>query len=126
MTSTVPFQFKTSPAYDTSRVFYARLNSEIYKPSQLFDALNHLLWLPGYFGFNWNALFECLTDFHWIKERDIVLVHDELPKLGNSELRIYLSVLRDAVLDWESDEKHRLEVVFSESDRECVIDFLNT
>jgi hypothetical protein len=125
MITAVPFLFG-APSYDTNRVFYARLTSELYKQSQLFEALYYLLWFPGYFGFNWNALSDCLKDFSWIKERDIVLVHDGLPKLDDSDLKIYLEVLRDAVNDWGPADEHRLGIVFAESDRERVLHFLNS
>ncbi|MFR9164902.1 MAG: barstar family protein [Dysgonomonas sp.] len=31
---------------------------------------------PNYFGFNWNALLDCLRDFDWIEEKYIILIHD--------------------------------------------------
>ncbi|KWA11575.1 hypothetical protein WT37_21165 [Burkholderia territorii] len=76
-----------------------------------------MLTLPGYFGFNWNALFDCLRDFHWISERTVVIVHDELPELEPSEMKTYFEVLRDAVTDWKVGEAHSLQVVFDERDR---------
>lgn len=124
MTTTAPFLFGPR-TYDTNHVFYARLSSEIYTQSQLLEALYYVLWFPGYFGFNWNALFDCLKDFHWVKERVVVLVHDGLPKLSNDELKIYLEILRDAVIAWGATDEHQLEVVFDESDRERVIQILN-
>jgi hypothetical protein len=44
-------------------------------------------------------------------------VHSALPKLPESELRIYLEVLRDAALSWEGDGTHDLEVFFSIGER---------
>lgn len=87
----------------------------------LLDALDDRLSLPGYFGFNWNALSDCLRDFHWISERRIVLVHEDLPDLGRDDLAIYLDVLEEAVNDWGPDEDHQFEVVFPLDARSAIL-----
>jgi hypothetical protein len=90
--------------FNTSEVFYARLVPEIYKSEHLLEALYQLLWFPGYFGFNWNALHDCLTDLSWIREKRVVLEHAGLPNLPEAELKIYLEILRDSVLDWKDED----------------------
>jgi hypothetical protein len=77
----------------------------------------YLLWFPGYFGFNWNALYDCLRDLDWISEHKVMIVHESLPCIPDSDLRIYLEVLKDCILDWVNDEKHQLEVYFNEKDQ---------
>ena len=59
----------------------ARLSGIIQEPGVLFAALYEKLHLPGYFGFNWNALFDCLRDLHWVAQRRIVIAHEDLPLL---------------------------------------------
>lgn len=114
----LPFLFVTDRhSYDTGKVFYAHLPRELHGSESLLEALYHLLWFPGYFGFNWNALYDCLRDFSWISCHLIVLAHEDLPAMSEGDLRIYLEVLRDAVLDWKPGESHRLEVIFHERDR---------
>ncbi|MGJ4748471.1 barstar family protein, partial [Leptospira sp. SA-E8] len=81
MSESVPFSFGSS-GFDTNEVFYAHLRADIYKTEQLLQALYQLLWLPGYFGFNWDALHDCLTDFSWIRERTVVLEHAALPNIS--------------------------------------------
>lgn len=120
MSHSVPFTFG-SPGFNTGEVFYARLCPEIYKSEHLLQALYQLLWLPGYFGFNWNALHDCLTDLSWIKERRVVIEHAGLPHIPEVELKIYLEILRDAVVDWKDGDDHRFEVVFSAQDRDRII-----
>jgi hypothetical protein len=114
----LPFKYATGPAaYNTAEVFYARLDPEIGKVDELLKAIYYLLWFPGYFGFNWDALYDCLCDLDWIPCRKVVLVHDGLPKISDHDLKTYLEILRDSVLDWGGDEDHLLEAVFQESDR---------
>ena len=95
----------------------ARVAGAICTAQQLFDLFYRVLTLPGYFGFNWNALSDCLRDFHWVDERNVVIVHDELPELPSSDMRIYLDVLLEAVMDWKRDEAHSLKVIFNDRDR---------
>ena len=76
--------------------------------------------LPGYFGLNWDALYDCLRDFHWIEQHKIVIIHDQFPLLKQSDAAMYLSVLHDTVLDWKSGEEHSLEVIFDAHDHENI------
>ena len=103
--------------FTVSDALVARVIDVVQTPKQLFELFYQLLTLPGYFGFNWNALFDCLRDFHWVSQGRVVIVHDTFPALPQSEMKTYLEVLRDAVLDWKPGETHSLEVVFDENDR---------
>src|SRR6187455_2351764 len=87
----------------------------IKNKNELFKQLSIKLQLPEYFGFNWDALHECLRDFSWIKNQKIIIVHDDIPKLNENELSTYLEVLFDAVIDWKEGEVKSLEVVFPEN-----------
>lgn len=117
----LPFTFtENSPSYDASSVFYARIDPETSLADELLRSLYYILWFPGYFGFNWDALYDCLRDLSWIPCKKVVLVHESLPKLNDEDLRVYLEVLRDSVLDWHPGEDHVLEVNFRSRD-ECVI-----
>ena len=107
-------RFLSNPLlYNPVGTFTAHI-SGICNKNELFEQLQEKLLLPDYFGYNWDALYDCLRDFHWIKQKKIALVHDDLPILDESELKTYLDVLMDAVLDWNEYEEHSLEVVFSE------------
>jgi len=121
----LPFKFvDIPPSYDAAEVFYVRIDPSIGIVEELIRALYYLLWLPGYFGFNWDALYDCLRDLSWIPCRKIVLVHVTLPGLPREDLQVYLEILRDAVFDWVGDEGHEIEVVFRETDRLTVEDLL--
>lgn len=112
------FKFKSSAvSYDTGEVFFVRLDPLISSTDELLKSLYYLLWFPGYFGFNWNSLNDCLRDFEWISYTKIVIEHDSLPNIPEFELKIYLEILRDAIIDWGRDDFHQLEVVFDEKDR---------
>ncbi|WP_440972722.1 barstar family protein [Pseudomonas koreensis] len=108
---------ETTPSYDSAEVFYVLIDPSIQATEELIRSLYYLLWLPGYFGYNWDALYDCLRDLSWVPCHKIVLVHESLPELPRDDLKIYLEILRDSVLDWIGDDGHELEVVFKEVDR---------
>jgi RNAse (barnase) inhibitor barstar len=107
-------------SYNPKDVFVVHL-SGIKSKEQLFSTLSHKLQFPDYFGANWDALFDCLRDFHWIKQKGIVLIHHELPALDKATLNIYLQTLIDAVQDWKEGEAHYLEIVFPEKIKNLII-----
>ena len=76
-----PFLFCDFPSYNVKDVFCVRLNSDIHFVDLLLKELFYLLWFPGYFSFNWNALAGCLRDFKWLPFHKIVLIHENLPDL---------------------------------------------
>ena len=120
------FQFcKQVPSYDTGKVYFARLTSDIKQTDYVLNALCYLLAFPGYFGFNWNALFDFLRDFSWISEKKIVLFHEQLPNIPEEDLKIYLDILNEAALSWGDDDSHELEVVFMECDKARILEIMS-
>jgi len=120
------FRFvKNVTDYRVDSGFVARIPLQIGTVSQLLNVFYETLQFPGYFGFNWDALSDCLRDLHWLNEQSIVILHEELPKLNDRELRIYLKVLVDAVADWKPGEEHCLIVVCSELEREKIDELLS-
>lgn len=92
---------------------------------QLFDVLFQVLKLPGYFGFNWNALSDCLRDLSWVPEREVVIVHRELPHLNDDDIKLYLDVLCEAARDWKPSENHKLVIFFPISCRDRIVSLLS-
>lgn len=117
-------KFISNPlSYNPETTFVAHL-SDINSKDQLFKELSYKLQFPAYFGNNWDALSDCLRDFNWIDQEGIVLVHDEVPKLDETTLNIYIQTLAEAVQDWKEGEDHYLEIVFSEKAESIVKKYL--
>jgi len=106
--------------YNGGEVFVARVDPTIADTDELLRSLYYLLWFPGYFGLNWNSLYDCLRNLDWISEKKVMIVHESLPSIPDADLCIYLEVLKDSVLDWVNDDRHQLEVVFHEKDKEKI------
>lgn len=111
---------------ENKNCFVGKVPIGVDSVAKLFDFIGDELKFPDYFGFNWNALYDCLRDFSWVDEKNIVLLHGELPRLNDDDLKIYLEILRDAAADWQPDESHKFQIVFPVSDRENVLMLLAT
>jgi hypothetical protein len=115
------FEYDASDYIAGEKRVVAEVPAGIITVEKLFVVLVQVLRLPSYFGFNWNALSDCLRDFHWIPEREIVLVHRDVPALPLAELTTYLAVLAEACQSWQPGEEHVLRVIFPDGGRPEVI-----
>ena len=79
---------------------------------ELLKKLCEVLKFPDYFGGNWNAVYDCLCDFHWIEKKGVVLVHNVMPMLTEEKLKAYIEVLHDATKSWGIGEAHYFKVIF--------------
>ena len=69
-----------------------------------FQEIARRLHFPDYFGHNWDAVFDCLTDLNWLPAAGYVLVLDGFDHLARSEpgqWDIGLKVLREACAFWQ-------------------------
>ncbi|MDR0404426.1 MAG: barstar family protein [Oscillospiraceae bacterium] len=75
---------------------------------------------PPYFGFNWNALNDCLGGLGWIEQKNVIVYHERIPTLNQRDTETYLDILRGMVALWKKYEKHNFEVYFNLYDYEKV------
>jgi RNAse (barnase) inhibitor barstar len=91
--------------------------SEIRSRDELFDVIAEKLSFPDYFGRNWDALVDCLSDLFWVDQDRVILAHAGLPLLDRANLRKYLQCLHH-VLERRTNSDHpMLIVLFQEEDR---------
>ncbi len=75
-----------------------RISSKIDSKHLVFDLYCNSLNFPDYFGFNWDALYDCLTDLDWIEEYEINLIHEDIPLHQEKiQCNTYISLLSDVV-----------------------------
>lgn len=122
MVDSVPFSFISDAGEATSPDrLVVRVPTGLASKEALLDELYQSLELPGYFGGNWDALSDCLRDLHWVRQREVVIIHQDIPALRAHEVREYLMVLSDAVKDWDDTEDHQLHIHFSTELKDRVI-----
>jgi Barstar (barnase inhibitor) len=88
----------------------------------LLEDLHVGLRFPSYFGFNWDALDDCLRDFRWLSCAGVTLLHTELPRLTpEGGTREYIATLADAVRAWNARQgDFALRVVFPSNERDAL------
>jgi hypothetical protein len=52
----------------------------------LLDRFAQDLSFPDYFGRNWDALIDCLSDLSWVQAPEVVIDHAAVPQLLSSDL----------------------------------------
>jgi RNAse (barnase) inhibitor barstar len=114
---------KEPSTYFDERKFIGCL-PEVEGEDELLKKLSGVFKFPNYFGNNWNAVFDCLCDFHWIVKKGIVLVHDEIPVLSVERLKVYLEILVDTIESWNDDNEHYFEVIFPEKSKQFINEIL--
>ncbi len=62
---------------------------------------------PSYFGMNWDAFEECMTDLSWCPSKGYALVFDNLEAFAQSaakEVQVMRSILKSAADFWKKQE----------------------
>lgn len=107
-----PFEY-TDSVPTSADTHIARVPAGIRTADALLAVLSEQLHFPGWFGFNWNALYDSLRDLEWLSANRIVLMHQDLPDLDpRSDRWQYLDILADVVRSWNTDPVRRFVVVF--------------
>jgi hypothetical protein len=113
-----PFEFTNDlTGFRAPGSFVARLPGRLSRKYDLLRALSTGLKFPSYFGYNWDALEECLNDLSWLGERtSVVIVHEHTPLRRAEQRRIYCDILRRAV----ANKRELLRVIFPEASRSMI------
>jgi RNAse (barnase) inhibitor barstar len=74
--------------------------------SHFLDEFSAVLQFPYYFGYNWDAAWECITDLYWLKGSGFLIIFDSAQFLlseSDDDFRILLQVLTDAQERWHQE-----------------------
>jgi hypothetical protein len=122
MSESESFLFVEAPsAFHDADALLARVPRGTRGKRELLALLARQLVFPAWFGHNWDALSDCLRDFHWLADgQRVVIAHDALPLTDVEQRRIYLDVLRESASSWHPGEAHSLVAVFPMSARRAI------
>jgi hypothetical protein len=74
--------------------------SRVHTKQRLLSVLAHGLGFPSYFGENWDALMDCLTDMSWAPADGYVILLSGLRGLAQRDYFTALDVLEGAAVFW--------------------------
>ena len=115
-----PFIFQSTFPVEAQEKCVA-VSAGITSKDHLFSLLQQEIPLPAYFGNNWDALEECLSDLGWLPNHRLSLIHRDIPISNSaSDQKSYLVILAECL-------RHNsgLRVVFLEKDREFIEQLLS-
>ncbi|MFJ5031024.1 barstar family protein [Streptomyces sp. NPDC088560] len=88
----------------TGLIYSARMRGQEMRDTDgVFTQFYEALRLPDYFGWNWNALRDCLDDLHWIQATHFLLVIDDADAVlseAPEEREILWHAMNGAVKFW--------------------------
>jgi RNAse (barnase) inhibitor barstar len=116
MYTTDAFEF-TAAAPDRVDVV---LDQSVRGKQGLLDRFAQDLSFPVYFGRNWDALIDCLSDLSWVQAPEVVIDHAAVPQLLSSDLRLYLESLIDSADRRGTGRAPRLRILFRVVDRNAI------
>ncbi len=122
MSTSPGIQFFADPAvFSDSSARVVRIPAGVRTKRELLAIYARELKLPKYFGWNWDALDECLRDLSWLPEGRIALVHADLPLRNPQSKAIYLQLLCD-VCSATAESERPIGIVFPTACRNQVVE----
>jgi hypothetical protein len=94
-----------------------QIPATVRSKTALLQLISQQLKFPVYFGWNWDALSDCLRDLHWLDEvKRVRIIHEAVPFLPGWKKRgIYLNLLQEVVLSWNANPGIQIEALFPTS-----------
>jgi Barstar (barnase inhibitor) len=70
---------------------------DIATKQDLFDFFKGALQFPDYFGNNWDAFDECISDLSWLNAESFLIAHRDIPLASSpAEAATYLGLIENA------------------------------
>jgi RNAse (barnase) inhibitor barstar len=120
MYSTSKFEFTNEAAIGAD----VTIDASAKEKRELLERIAQGLSFPDYFGENWDALIDCLSDLSWLEKAEVIIDHAAVPKLYEMDTRLYLESLIEAVDRRGPDQLPRLRVLFRTADRPVIVSAL--
>ena len=96
----------------TQNAFVVFIRATTKGKGELLKELSESLLFPDYFGNNWDALRDCLSDLTWISEKKIIIVFESISQLDYMTQEVLIEILDDVVQFWNTNsDLHDIEII---------------
>lgn len=93
---------------------------KVYNENDLYNEYYNQLHFP-YFGFNWDALYDCLRDLEWIGDNNVIVTHGRVERWESSMLNTYIEIIVDTCNTWTIwGEPHKITFIFQDEDKDRI------
>ncbi len=100
-----------------TRLNYTRISlAGVEDRESMLAALSRELAFPAWFGGNWDALEDCLSDLSWIEAAGHLIVFEDFQAVLTDELGVLIDVLSSAAEFWAA-QKRPFFAVFLDPER---------
>ena len=82
--------------------------AKVTSKEDFLSTISKALNFPSYFGMNWDAFEECLTDFEWCVANGYVIVLREIEAFSQNvpkELTVAINIFKSAAKYWKTQKK---------------------
>ena len=77
------------------------ITTNVNKKKDLLDIFFREFNFPSYFGYNWDSLYDCLSDLNWITNKTIHIIHEDIPLINIETDKLkYINLLFDLANYW--------------------------
>lgn len=87
-------------------VFFHLEGQRIEKKDQFLNHAAVAMKFPDHFGKNWDAFYDCLTDFDWVEGKGFVIYFDHTDGFvahNESQLETVIELFEDAINYWKGE-----------------------
>ena len=86
------------------------ISNKIIGKKSLLKCYNDKLLFPDFFGYNYDAFYDCMVQLNcYFPEQEVKICHESLPSLNDKDMQIYLDTLNQVDVEWERDTE-RIEL----------------
>ena len=89
-----------------AKCYLLNKQNNVYDKKALFDNIFGNCEFPGYFGFNWDALRDCLRDYSFAPAKGyifIIMNLDNVKRNLHQDYGTLLEIFTDACMSWKDD-----------------------
>ena len=84
------------PNLTTEESFTAIMGTVPLSKTDFLACLAKKLRFPSYFGGNWDALQDCLSDLSWLEKKKITLIFPVVPLVDEKEMSLFLEIAEES------------------------------